>query len=132
MSSHFVSCPLCGGRDIGPLFKSRDFHYGNPGEFTLAHCARCNLAFLDPMYDDAELAVFYAKTYYSFRDRFQSPSPSRPVRERITKMLGVRGIHTSRDPEFDRPGRMLDVGCGSGWFLSKMRAQGWDVKGVEP
>jgi SAM-dependent methyltransferase len=27
---------------------------------------------------------------------------------------------------------MLDVGCGSGWFLVKMREKGWDVKGVEP
>jgi SAM-dependent methyltransferase len=26
----------------------------------------------------------------------------------------------------------LDVGCGSGWFLVKMRERGWDVRGVEP
>jgi len=27
---------------------------------------------------------------------------------------------------------MLDVGCGSGWFLAQMRDAGWDVTGVEP
>jgi 2-polyprenyl-3-methyl-5-hydroxy-6-metoxy-1,4-benzoquinol methylase len=27
---------------------------------------------------------------------------------------------------------MLDVGCGSGWFIAQMRDQGWDVTGVEP
>ena len=27
---------------------------------------------------------------------------------------------------------MLDVGCGSGWFLAKMREHGWEVMGAEP
>ena len=30
------------------------------------------------------------------------------------------------------PGRMLDIGCGDGGLLGKMKAYGWDVCGVEP
>ena len=40
--------------------------------------------------------------------------------------------HRTQDPKFERPGRMLDIGCGAGWFLFQMKEQGWDVKGVEP
>src|SRR5207245_1005319 len=29
-------------------------------------------------------------------------------------------------------GRLLDVGCGSGDYLVRMRALGWDVAGLEP
>jgi 2-polyprenyl-3-methyl-5-hydroxy-6-metoxy-1,4-benzoquinol methylase len=31
-----------------------------------------------------------------------------------------------------RPGKLLDVGCGNGRFLDRMRELGWEVVGVEP
>jgi len=29
-------------------------------------------------------------------------------------------------------GRLLDIGCGSGTYLTRMRTMGWDASGVEP
>ena len=29
-------------------------------------------------------------------------------------------------------GKLLDIGCGNGYFLAQMRDLGWDVVGVEP
>ncbi len=45
---------------------------------------------------------------------------------RDTALLTVAGL-----PPGERR-RLLDVGCGSGDFLLRMRARGWDVLGVEP
>jgi len=45
---------------------------------------------------------------------------------RDTALLSVAGL-----PPGERR-RLLDVGCGSGDFLLRMRARGWDVLGVEP
>jgi 2-polyprenyl-3-methyl-5-hydroxy-6-metoxy-1,4-benzoquinol methylase len=45
---------------------------------------------------------------------------------RDTALLSVAGL-----PPGGRR-KLLDVGCGSGEFLLRMRARGWDVLGVEP
>jgi SAM-dependent methyltransferase len=131
MSYRLRECPLCGGQDLVPLLRARDYHYGNPGEFTQAQCTGCTLAFLDPMYEDEELAALYPSDYYAFTDRFSISGPDRSIRAKISRLL-TPPEHKTRDPKFERPGRMLDIGCGAGWFISQMRDQGWDVKGVEP
>jgi SAM-dependent methyltransferase len=130
MSHQVHDCPLCGGKNFGPLLKARDFHYGNPGEFAVVQCAKCSLAVLDPMLDESEVARFYPQNYYAFVDRFSANRPSR-LRNVMRSIVGTRE-HETKDPKFELPGKLLDVGCGSGWFLSKMRANGWDVTGVEP
>ena len=131
MSYRLRECPLCGGQDFVPLLRAKDYHYGNPDEYTQAQCTRCTLAFLDPMYEEEELAAFYPSDYYAFADRFSVPEPARTLKARISGLLSPPE-HRTRDPKFDRPGRLLDIGCGAGWFLFQMRNQGWDVKGVEP
>jgi SAM-dependent methyltransferase len=114
-----------------PLLRARDYHYGNPGEFTQSQCTGCTLAFLDPMYEDEELAALYPIDYYAFTDRFAVSGPCRSASAKIYRLL-TPPEHKTRDPKFERPGRMLDIGCGAGWFISQMRDLGWDVKGVEP
>jgi SAM-dependent methyltransferase len=131
MSYRLPECPLCAAQEFVPVLRARDFHYGNPGEYTLAQCARCTLAFLDPMYDEAELAAFYPNYYYAYADRFSDSNPANSFKSRIKRFLITREPVT-QDPKFERPGRMLDIGCGSGWFMSQMRDRGWDVTGVEP
>ena len=131
MSYRLRECPLCGGQDFVPHLSAKDYHYGNPGEYTQAQCTRCTLTFLDPMYEERELAAFYPSDYYAFADRFSISEPARSLKARISRLLSAPE-HRTLDPKFERPGRMLDIGCGAGWFLFEMREQGWDVKGVEP
>ena len=83
------------------------------------------------MFDQSELASFYPKNYYAFADLFPASKPVYSFKERVWRFAGRREYST-KDPKFERPGRMLDVGSGSGWFIFQMRERGWDVTGVEP
>jgi len=126
MSHVLQCCPGCESATQRELCVSRDYHYGIRGEYRVVQCEKCELVFLNPMYEDSELAPLYPQDYYAYQDRFQEPSRTKQF---LKKLLGYQ-VGT-KDPSFDRPGRVLDVGCGSGWSLARMRDHGWETYGVE-
>jgi SAM-dependent methyltransferase len=125
MSSVLTRCPLCEGGNYEQIYEARDRHYGISGAYRIVRCATCSLVFLNPMLSDQELAVLYPTDYYAYQDHFSR----RGWKERAKAILHCR-VGTL-DPKFPAPGRMLDLGCGSGWFLSGMRDKGWETYGVE-
>ena len=119
-------CPLCSSATLLPLYQARDRHYGIQGQYQIAKCADCGLVFLNPMPDDSVLTKFYPETYYSYQDF----SPKESKLKSVGRKLFLLSTST-QDPQFPKPGKMLDIGCGSGKFLSKMREKGWDTHGAE-
>jgi SAM-dependent methyltransferase len=119
-------CALCGGREFADLYTAPDRHYGIAGCFKIVRCGRCGLVFLNPMPLEAELARMYPPSYYSYQDFLR---PQNRLKRLAKRILVPRPA--TRDPEFPRPGRMLDLGCGSGAFLHHMRRNGWETHGVE-
>lgn len=120
-----ASCPICSTHEFESLFKATDPHYGIAGEYCIVRCRGCGLRFVDPMYSDEDSARLYPEDYYAYQDPHRSPK-WKMICKRI---LGYR--LSSKDPKFSVPGRMLDVGCGSGEFVAAMKAQGWDAQGIE-
>jgi SAM-dependent methyltransferase len=98
--------------------------------FAVVECKRCGLRFTNPRPDETGIARFYPPSY--------GPH-SKPPRSRFRRSLpGVLGRLHRRltDPQqFGLPwqgqGRLLDVGCGNGTFLYRMRQQGWNVVGLD-
>lgn len=123
------NCPNCGSADKKAFVEVPDRHYGIKGSFTYSECGSCSLIFLDPMPTDSELMAFYPEdSYYSYNVEFAAEDPW--WKELIRKILFLN--YRTKDPAFSTPGRMLDIGCGNGWFIYTMRQKGWDVRGVEP
>lgn len=78
-----------------------------------------------------ELGAYYAETYYqagqgSFR-RSYSDQERRVIRLRV-QQRAARAIALLGH---DRPGRLLDVGCGEGFVLAEFARSGWDVAGMD-
>lgn len=119
-------CLLCRGKNIRPIYTTRDRHYGIEGLFTLVRCTGCGLICLDHIYSDAELTAMYPADYYAY----QIPAVPSKLERVARKLLGYEA--RTKDPDFAEPGKLLDIGCGSGSFLLKMKAQGWEVAGIEP
>ena len=104
-------CPLCGnGRSARALWL---------GPSEMLRCRRCGLVFRHPHPADAGVV----------------PGPSEVGRETAEgEWLGERRALNFRrflDRWAGPPGRLLDVGCGHGRFLSMARGRGWEITGID-
>lgn len=105
-------CPLCGGAGGRILFEASDLNARVTRErFSLRRCD-CGMAYLDPI--PATPAEVYPASY----DAHAAPAPKRRKSSRFASVTR-------------RPGRLVDVGCGSGRDLLLLREKGWMVTGVE-
>ena len=138
-------CPVCGD-SAKYEFSSRDLMFDRYERFDYLCCRGCGAVFLDPMPDMATIAGFYPANY----DIYDEPAPIRkigPLRRAVLADKGYGHLAPSLalrflarllapflatdTPEYVPGGRMLDVGCGNGRYLSTMRNLGWQVQGVE-
>jgi SAM-dependent methyltransferase len=101
-------CPACGGPASGKPLET--FHGAS-----LIACARCEVQFWHPVVMPD--AAWY-ETAYQGRDRTAMP-------------LEPGHRFFLADPKAPKRGRLLDLGCGIGNFLSAARDAGFDATGIE-
>lgn len=119
-----VDCGLCGSAE-------RDVRFTD-GPFSVVGCRDCGMVYVTPrLRPGALIESVYDEGYWSSdaaKDR--GYSDYRADEPLYLKTYGRRRSVIER--HFDRPGRVLDVGCAAGYFLSVMQESGWDVRGLEP
>lgn len=120
------SCLACGGREIARLA----LRYEHQGvAYPLMECARCGMRFLGVQPQGAALEALYAEPYFEADYRCgRSASSSFDERPFRAENQGLLDAFASLAP----PGRLLDVGCASGWLLKHAAERGWKATGVEP
>lgn len=111
MKMESVSCPLCGTDRPRQLFVA--------GPRRMVRCQVCGVVYRNPR-----------PPVSSYREEFGSGR----AEAADEAWLGVRrraAFVRLLDAWRDRPGRVLDVGCGGGWFLKAATEQGWTAVGVD-
>ncbi len=145
-----IPCEVCGSNDHQFLFEGRDRVFGFPGKFNLVRCKDCGLVFINPQPDPEMLKRFYPDVYYE-----SNPSHYREysrLRRKVLKAYFGYEIPSRNSQTFDvlnrvllfpfrmryrhlipfvKGGKILDVGCGNGTELYKLKAMGWEAYGVE-
>lgn len=116
-----TTCHLCGATASETLFAARDRLNLADREFEVHRCAACGLAWTWPPASEADLARYYPDEYWG---ESSEPSHEKIVRSQREKTAVV---------EAHRPqgGKVLDVGCGAGFFLRALPAPRWERWGVE-
>lgn len=145
-----IACEVCGSSEHRFLFEGRDRVFGLPGIFAIVQCRKCGLLFVNPQPEGKALKEYYPKAYYGtkpshyreyswlrkrvleeyfgYEHRSNSSKGLRLVRKMILLPFKVKCRNSI---PFVDEGHLLDIGCGNGTELYKLKAMGWVVYGVE-
>ncbi len=149
-------CPVCGTL-AGFWASAPDRHYGNAGLWDVYRCSACGHLFQYPIPSEEELAHFYPKTYYAYKEvaaprmHCYSWVHRGMLRHHYLKLcrnykhLKVSGnpllaflgyLRLRRPLNYDAPlfipgGKLLDYGAGSGSTVKYATEVGWDAMGIE-
>lgn len=124
------ACPVCGASARRPVLVCRD-NLVTAERFDVVACERCGLRMTSPQPDPTAIGRYYESDDYLPMTRTARGPVAATYRvvRRVTvrTRLALASRHAARVP-----GRLLDVGCGTGEFLAHARGAGWHVVGVEP
>jgi SAM-dependent methyltransferase len=155
-------CPACESSDFAVfLTGARTLAQPSTRTWSYDKCTTCGSVFLDPRPTEETIHRAYRGQYYTHAPAEDAWPATRGagLRERLLKgyvnrrfgyrmqpasslgsivvpllpgargmgSMHVRGLHAPPDGR-----RLLDIGCGNGTFLVRMRAAGWSVAGIEP
>lgn len=153
------SCILCSRIGTPAYVGLRDYTFGTAGQWHYRECRPCGLLWLSPRPVLSSMGQFY--TNYLTHGPKTDHASARRVYDRFKLALWRRALRQERSDQdwwwdqivrvasadpfvreigqmgtmylgASKPGKLLDVGCGNGSFLSLMRSAGWDVSGIEP
>lgn len=114
-----LRCPLCGGSEAPLLYPA--------GTLPLRRCP-CGMVFLHPRPADGELHEIYQNDYYRSWGLTAADGSGDSTRQ---MKQGTFSLRLKRLAGLMAPGRVLDVGCATGFFLEVAARAGWEVWGVE-
>ena len=110
-------CPLCEGTSVA--FRYKD------AALPIRWCS-CGMVFLYPQPSDKQLREIYQSSYYlSWGIAGDDEEAPRAMKHHTFS----RQLKTLA--RYVKPGKVLDVGCATGFFLDVASSAGWEVHGVE-
>ena len=104
-----------------PRFATSDYISGE--RFVVGFCHNCRLHVTTPAPGEEDLAKYYPSSYYGSGRRF-----NHIVEWLLNHLYSYRALHIEHR---HRPGKVLDIGCGRGLLLNKLRERGWEAQGTE-
>lgn len=122
-SNKNILCPNCGSSKDRSILSSQDYRFKlTNSRFDLIECHDCGLIFLFPIPNLKESINYYPdeESYYG--------KPNK-IFNRFSNYVALSKVNEIE--KFMEKGKILDLGCGTGDFLSKFDETKWEKFGVE-
>ena len=122
-------CPLCGKQHFDKVHTCVD-HYATGESFDLYRCHSCGFMFTQNSPSEDVIGRYYdSPDYISHSDTHKGLMNS--VYHRVRQYMLSQKFSIIRKHSSVHKGKLLDIGCGTGYFPHYMKQQGWHVAGIE-
>lgn len=122
------NCKVCGAPEFKVIISNiKDWEYGFEGSYEYRKCLKCNSIQIHPFPSIYDLVESYKVDYHGFAP----PTEKGALYSFFFKIIEWK---TSREiKSFIHPGsNVLDVGCGIGLFLKKLKIMGfYNLEGID-
>lgn len=149
------NCPIDGALGTVRYAEVRDAFFGTQGQWTYRQHFQTGHLWLDPRPAGHSISDLYTNYYthsgeppaaatglwqqamaLALSAKLGYPTPEKPrMLAKLVSLLPSVGAAAELEVmriQASETGRLLDVGCGGGAFLRRMRKAGWAVAGTEP
>ena len=146
MSELDAPCKICSNSSNNSLLKVKEMYFGTRQEFEYLECSKCGT--LQIINLPADYSVHYPKEYFTYNQKHENKIKAIFNKYRDQSAFGIRSVPGDlllrkfgepvyvtrlKNAEAGLSSRILDVGCGKGILLHKMRESGFIYsEGVDP
>jgi len=124
-----TNCPVCSSSNIEKVFDTVD-HFSSGEVFPVCDCRECGFRFTNNFPSEDIIGKYYdSPDYISHSDSHKGLINRlyHYFRKRmLKKKVDLVATHAK-----DNSIRLLDIGCGTGYFLQAAKKRGWNVSGIE-
>ncbi len=123
-----TKCPLCKSGLFLNHIEVTDYAVSKE-TFILCKCTQCQLVFTNPR--PSEDAI---QPYYDFPEYYSHGNENKSLTSFLysqVRKIAIKNKYKLVD-SLNSSHSILDIGCGTGDFLSYLQKQGWQVQGIEP
>lgn len=124
----YLNCPICEEKNFRHYLNCKD-NTGSNESFKIVKCANCDFAFTNPIPAINEIGKYYESDEY-----ISHSNTSRGLVNFLYQKIRNYTLDkkVSLLISLSKGKTLLDIGCGTGEFLSRAEDNGFQVQGIEP
>ena len=123
-----VKCNLCDSCNSTILFNGKDRVHKKDGLFKVVKCNNCGLIYTNPRPKQKVISDYYPDEYWDTNEN-REDNFEKKLKKIVHKV--INGIYYQFKIPSEYSGKVLDIGCGDGKGLYKLKNEGWETYGVE-
>ena len=127
---HLNACPVCKHTSLKKSLVCTDYTVSKEN-FELTDCQNCGFRFTNPRPEAQDIGRYYQSEEYISHSDTNKGLVSKAYQ--AVRQITLRSkLNLINEINGGKAGNLLDIGCGTGYFLQTCKNAGWKVAGVEP